>query len=183
VFAVIRRTHPEYRTSHSLSTPFFGVAPGVAATESVDPSPQHPAPLASGPGCFPVGSRATKARRTGLPATGRFQRHAASAAPSPEHPGDDVALCGDAGAPGKTSEISEKCAGCQPQTFAPSAVLVIASGAPWSASAERPVRKRIVRIRLAYRGVNRKSREPGTGNREPPGAGYGVPGPLGITAG
>ena len=100
--------------SVSLSTPFFGVAPGDVAARSVDPSPQHPAPHCCGRSLLPRWSRATKARRTGLPATGRSQGLAASAAPSPDIQGGEAALCGDAGAPGKTFEISGKGSNCQP---------------------------------------------------------------------
>lgn len=64
--------------------------------------------------CFPVGSRATRARRTGLPATERSQGTRSKCGPPHQHPGDDVALCGDAGAPGKTFELSGMCPGCQP---------------------------------------------------------------------
>jgi len=87
------------------------------------PGPQHPAPHVGGPRCFPVGSRATRARRTGLPATRRSRGTRSKCGPLTSHPGDDVALRGDAGAPGKTFELSEMRPGCQPLDFASSAGL------------------------------------------------------------
>ena len=62
----------------------------------------------------PLRSKATRARRTGLPATRRVERTTARVAPSPESRAATAALYGDAGAPGKTFESSRGTRGCQP---------------------------------------------------------------------
>ena len=115
VSAVIRRTHPEYQNHSNPVNTFFRCRPGAHRRQRIDPSPQHPAPHRCGARCFPVGSRATRARRTGLPATGRSRGTRSECGPLTRHPGGDAAQCGDAGAPGKTFEISGKSRGVNPK--------------------------------------------------------------------
>jgi hypothetical protein len=114
VFAVIRRTHPEYRTTVSLSTPFFGVAGAYIRRKS---RPRFAAVLhriAAVLAASPLGLGPRRLAGLGCRPPGALEKPAARAASSTRHPGGEAALCGDAGAPGKTSEISGKWLGCQP---------------------------------------------------------------------
>ena len=84
VLAVIRRTHPEYRTSASLSTPFFGIAPGTHCRQKNRPEASNiPRRITAGARCSPLGLGPLGLAGLGCRPPGALKELAASAAPSP----------------------------------------------------------------------------------------------------
>jgi hypothetical protein len=85
---------------------------------------QHSAPHVAGFTAPPLGLGPLGLAGLGCRLPGALEEHAASAAPRDQNIQATSSRCVfDAGAPGKTFEISEKCTGCQPKSFAPSAAL------------------------------------------------------------
>lgn len=108
---------------------FFSVSPRRSHPPEIQPSPQPScAALLRTLAASPLGLGPRRLAGLGCRPPGALEKLAAGAASLTRHPGGEAAQCGDAGAPGKTFEISGKCPRCQPQNGHPLARLVMLLG-------------------------------------------------------
>ena len=114
VSAVIRRTHPEYRTTETLSTPFFRCLARRHRHRARRSGPQHSAPHVAGLTASPLGLGPLGLAGLGCRPPGALEDPQQVRPPSPVIQATMSRCVVIAGAPGKTFELSEMCAGCQP---------------------------------------------------------------------